>query len=94
MKSRAERLIGAPARNIVLSTFHSFCARILRREIEITGEFNRNFAIYDAGDSRTLIRQCVAELNLDIKLFESVHFKISDLKNNLIDVAHYRESLS
>lgn len=93
MKSRAERLIGAPARDIVLSTFHSFCARILRREIEITGEFNRNFAIYDASDSRTLIRQCVADLNLDIKIFDTVHLKISDLKNNLIDVAQYRESL-
>lgn len=93
MKSRAEKLIGAPARDIVLSTFHSFCARLLRREIEITGEFNRNFAIYDAGDSRTLIRQCVVDLHLDVKLFDNVNLKISDLKNNLIDVEHCKEHL-
>lgn len=91
MKARAEKLIGSPARNIVLSTFHSFCSRLLRKEIEIAGKFTKNFAIYDAGDSKSLVRRCVAELNLSEKLFTTVHFKISDLKNNLIDVAKFRE---
>ena len=85
MKSRAEKLIGSPARDIILSTFHSFCARLLRREIEITKEFDRNFAIYNAGDSKSLVKQCVAELNLDGNLFGYAHLKISDFKNNLID---------
>lgn len=93
MKSRAEKLIGTPARDIVLSTFHSFCSRLLHREIEITGEFNRNFAIYDASDSKTLIKQCVAELDLDIELFANVNLRISDFKNNLIDVEHCKESV-
>ena len=75
MKSRAEKLIGEPAKNVVLSTFHSFCARLLRREIKITGEFTSNFAIFDAGDSRTLIKRCVSELNLGEKNFDRRNFK-------------------
>lgn len=94
MKSRAENLIGSSAQNIVLSTFHSFCARLLRREIEITGEFTRNFAIYDTGDTKTLIKQCLGELNLDEKTFFNAQFKISDLKNNLTDPAHFREQIN
>ena len=91
MKNRAENLIGTPARGIWISTFHSFCARMLRREIERTGKFTRNFAIYDAGDSRALIRQCVAELKLEDNMFSGAHFKISDLKNNLITPEKFRE---
>ena len=83
MKSRAEKLIGEPAKNVVLSTFHSFCARLLRREIKITGKFTSSFAIYDAGDTKNLVKQCVADLNLDPKIFDGVHNKISGLKNNL-----------
>ncbi|MBR0260964.1 MAG: UvrD-helicase domain-containing protein [Selenomonadaceae bacterium] len=85
MKTRAEKLIGSPARDIILSTFHSFCAHLLRREIEITRKFNRNFAIYDAGDSKSLIKQCVQELNLSTEFFSNVNLKISDCKNNLIE---------
>ena len=94
MKSRAEKLIGAPARDVWLSTFHSFCARLLRREIEITGEFTQNFAIYDAGDTRTLVKQCVNELKLDENIFTNVHVKISALKNELIDPERFREIYS
>ncbi len=85
MKSRAEKLIGAPARGVILSTFHSFCARLLRREIEITGKFNKNFAIFNAGDSRNLVKQCAAEMDLGEDIFSNIHLKISDLKNNLIE---------
>ena len=91
MKSRAENLIGAPARNIILSTFHSFCAHLLRREIEVTGEFNKNFTICDAGGSKTLIKQCINELSLDDNFYSNVNLKISDFKNNLIDPEHCLE---
>lgn len=91
MKSRAERLIGEAARDVWLSTFHSFCARLLRREIEITGKFTRNFAIYNAADSKSLVKQCVAELDLGDQLFANVHLRISDLKNELIDVEMFKE---
>lgn len=94
MKYRAEKLIGSPARGIILSTFHSFCARLLRREITITGNFNTNFAIYDAGDSKTLIKQCVKDLDLDENFFANVSFRISDFKNNLIDPAHCTQMIS
>ncbi len=91
MKSRAEKLIGEPARNVILSTFHSFCARLLRREIAITDKFTGNFAIYDAADSKTLIKKCVSELNLDANLFDNVNKTISGLKNNLITPAMYKK---
>lgn len=94
MKSRAEKLIGSPARHIWLSTFHSFCARLLRKEIEVTGKFNKNFAIFDASDSKNLIKQCINELGLGESVFANVHFKISDFKNNLIDAEHCLEKLS
>ena len=94
MKSRAEKLIGEPAKNVVLSTFHSFCARLLRREIKITGQFTSNFAIYDAGDARTIAKQCVKELQLDDKRFDNVQSKISELKNELITPAKFKEKLS
>ena len=88
MKLRAEKLIGEPAREVILSTFHSFCARFLRREIGITDEFNSNFVIYDANDSKTLIKQCLAEMGLSYDYFKNVNLKISDFKNNLLDPDH------
>ena len=94
MKSRAENLIGSPAQNIILSTFHSFCARLLRREIKITGQFTSNFAIFDASDSRSLIKQCITELELGEKIFDGVQAKISNLKDNLITPKMFREKLS
>lgn len=94
MKTRAMDLIGAPAREVVLSTFHSFCAWILHREIEITGRFTRNFTIFDAGDSKALVKQCVSELNLSSEIFDNAHNRISDLKNELISPAQFREKIS
>ena len=90
MKTRAEKLIGAPARGIILSTFHSFCARLLRREIAITGKFNSNFAIYNASESNSLLKKCVDELNLNSDFFDNVNLRISEFKNKLIDPAHCR----
>lgn len=91
MKTRAEKMIGAQAKNVWLSTFHSFCARILRYEIEVTGVYKKNFVIYDMGDSQALIKECVKQLNLDTDKFSNVANRISDAKNNLTDATHYRE---
>ena len=93
MKSRAEKLIGEPAKNVILSTFHSFCARLLRREIKITNKFTSSFAIYDAGESRSLVKQCVKELHLGEKIYDGVHSRISALKNNLITPEKFREEI-
>lgn len=91
MKTRAQNLIGDAAKEVWLSTFHSFCARLLRREIAITEKFTSNFAIYDASDSKSLLKRCVVELDFDPDKLNSFQGRISDAKNSLIDAAHFRE---
>ncbi|NJL94099.1 MAG: UvrD-helicase domain-containing protein [Anaerolineae bacterium] len=66
MRERVERLVGQQARNLWLGTFHSMCARILRREVEAT-PYKPNFAIYDTGDQKTLIKTIITEMNKDPK---------------------------
>lgn len=94
MKSRAEKMIGEPARQVWLSTFHSFCARVLRQEIEILGTYKKAFTIYDAGDSLMVLRDCVKKLNLDEERFSGMLGRISKAKNLLLDAAHYRQSIN
>ncbi len=86
MKDRAARLIGDDAREVWLSTFHSFCARMLRRDIEATGIYKKNFVIYDTSDQKTLIKECLKELNLDEKQFQpsAILNVISNAKNDLM----------
>ena len=91
MKSRAEKMIGAPARSVWLSTFHSLCARLLRREIDITGILKRNFTIYDAADSQVILNECIKKLGLDPERFNGVSARISAAKNNLQNAAQFRE---
>lgn len=85
MRERVDRMIGEQAKNIWLSTFHSFCARFLRWEIEATGKYKKNFVIYDSGDSQVVIKSCLKELNLDEKQYTpgSVQAVISNAKNML-----------
>ena len=86
MKDRAARLIGDDAREVWLSTFHSFCARMLRRDIEATGIYKKNFVIYDTSDQKTLIKECLKELNIDEKQFQpsAILNVISNAKNDLM----------
>lgn len=93
MKSRAEKLIGAPARSVWISTFHSLCARLLRREVDITGVLKRNFTIYDAADTHTVLIECIKKLGLDVERFNGVGARISNAKNNLQNAAQFRESI-
>ena len=96
MKSRAASMIGEPARNVWLSTFHSFCARILRADIESTGLRRSSFAIYDTSDSRALIKNIVKDLGLDEKHFvpSLVHGRISAAKNQLINAQRFADSIN
>ena len=96
MKSRAASMIGEPARNVWLSTFHSFCAGILRADIENVGYRNRSFGIYDTSDSRALIKSIIKEFGLDEKKFvpSIIHAKISSAKNLLIDADHFAEQIN
>lgn len=68
MKERVISLIGDTGENMWISTFHSACVRILRRDIEKIG-FNRDFVIFDTSDQQVVIKDCLKELNLDEKLY-------------------------
>ncbi|MBN2499751.1 MAG: UvrD-helicase domain-containing protein [Anaerolineales bacterium] len=84
MEARVEGLIGE-VRGLMLGTFHSTCARILRREAQHL-PFESNFVIFDSDDQVTLVRQICKELNLDDKTYRphSIHNRISGAKNELI----------
>lgn len=91
MKERVKNIVGNEAENMWVSTFHSCCVRILRREIEKIG-FNKNFAIYDTYDQKTLIKQCMKELNINEKEItdKEIISKIGGLKDNLISPEQYK----
>ncbi|MDH3398955.1 MAG: DNA helicase PcrA [Acidimicrobiia bacterium] len=86
MKERVQSLVGDVVNSMWVSTFHSACARILRREAPRLG-YNSSFSIYDAIDSRRLIQFCVRDLDLDPKRFppRGIAQVISNAKNELID---------
>ncbi|MDQ1673671.1 MAG: ATP-dependent helicase UvrD/PcrA, partial [Frankiaceae bacterium] len=92
MKERVEALVGGRARAMWVSTFHSACVRILRREIKRLG-FNTNFTIYDAGDAQRLMTLVARSLDLDPKRYpaRSLSVQISNLKNELISAADFSE---
>lgn len=85
MKDRVRTLVGDVADNMWVSTFHSSCVRILRREIDKLG-YNKNFTIYDTYDAKTLVKQCMKELNINEKDItdSEIMGKISSSKNNMI----------
>ncbi|WP_294156867.1 DNA helicase PcrA [uncultured Selenomonas sp.] len=93
MRERAERMIGAAAKDVWLSTFHSFCARFLRREIEATELYKKNFVIYDTSDSQAVIKDALKQLELDEKQYTpgSLLNAISNAKNQLQGPRTYRK---
>lgn len=94
MRERVDRMIGQAAKDVWLSTFHSFCARFLRREIEAVEGYKKNFTIYDAGDANTLVKNCLRELNLDEKQYApgAVLAAISNAKNALLGVREFERT--
>ena len=92
MRERVTALVGPAGQRMWVSTFHSACVRILRREHEAAG-LRSTFSIYDAADSARLITLIVRELGIDSKRFTPKTFahRISDLKNELISPAQYAE---
>ncbi|MHC8606831.1 DNA helicase PcrA [Paenarthrobacter ureafaciens] len=86
MRERIEALVGGRAKAMWISTFHSSCVRILRREASNVG-LNSNFSIYDSADSLRLITLVAKNLDLDPKKFppKAIQHKISALKNELVD---------
>lgn len=84
MKDRIARLVGGVADDIWISTFHSMCVRILRRDIDRI-RYDRNFSILDSSDQLTAIKQVLKELNIDPKKYEprTLLGMISNHKNEL-----------
>ena len=91
MRERVDSMIGGLGKEVWLSTFHSFCARFLRREIEEGEVYKKNFVIYDTADSKTVIKACLKELNLDDKQFApaKVQNAISNAKNLMLGPRAY-----
>ena len=87
MRERVATLVGSEGYGIWVTTFHSACVRILRREIDTLPGYNRNFVIYDSGDQQSLMKSCLKEYGLDEKKFpvRSVAAIISEAKNKLLD---------
>lgn len=87
MKERVQKLVGAQAESMWLSTFHAFCAKLLRFELKGFHGYNHNFTIYDSTDQLTLMKDCLKQANLDDKQFppRSVLGTISGAKNALLD---------
>ncbi|MBI1793093.1 MAG: UvrD-helicase domain-containing protein [Chloroflexi bacterium] len=91
MQTRVEKLLGADAtEGMMLGTFHSICARLLRRESEHL-PLESNFVIFDADDQERIVKGIIKEFNLNDKLYRaaSVHAAISNAKNELIGADDY-----
>ena len=90
MRERVAGIVGEASRGMWISTFHSACVRILRREAEQFG-FTKSFTIYDSGDSRALIKRLVKEHEADAYGLTpaSTQGRISKLKNELQDAESY-----
>jgi DNA helicase-2/ATP-dependent DNA helicase PcrA len=90
MKERIMKLVGSDARYLWMGTFHSICAKLLRRDAERLG-FTRDFTIYDNTDSKSVIKAICKERGLDDKIYKpaAVLARISMAKNNLISPAQY-----
>ena len=93
MKSRVEGLVGDIANRIWLSTFHSFCAKFLRFELDNFLGYNSNFTIYDTSDSQAVIKAALKALNLDDKYYPvgAMSGAISDAKNKLLFASDFRK---
>ena len=90
LKERLSRMLGAEGEEVVAGTFHSFCARILRRDGERLG-YSAHFTIYDTDDSKRLMKACMKELNIDEKTLghKAILGEISRAKDELVDPPEY-----
>ncbi len=95
MKERVAGLVGPIAEKMWISTFHSFGARFLRREIDIYAPYTSQFTIYDAQDAQQVVKNIIRELNLDDKRFpaQNIQARISGAKNSLQTAKEYAESI-
>ena len=90
MKERIEKLVGDAGKDMWIGTFHSISVRILRKFIDRIG-FESSFIIFDSTDQKTLIKQCMKELEIDDKLLndKSIASEISNAKNDMVEPETY-----
>jgi DNA helicase II / ATP-dependent DNA helicase PcrA len=90
MRDRIRSMMGGAADEVWISTFHSMCVRILRRDIDRIG-FNRNFTILDSSDQQSVIKGILKDKNIDPKKFDprAILGSISSAKNELMDTEEY-----
>ena len=95
MKRRVAKLVGAVADKMWVSTFHSACVRILRREAPRLG-VRSSFSIYDSADTERMIKLCLKDLNIDPKRYppRAIAATISDAKNKLMDAGLFSDFAS
>ncbi|WP_285768668.1 DNA helicase PcrA [Peribacillus sp. SI8-4] len=95
MKERIRAILGGASEDIWISTFHSMCVRILRRDIDRIG-FNRNFSILDTTDQQSVIKQIMKERNMDTKKYDyrAILGSISSAKNELVGPEEYMKTAS
>ena len=93
MRERLFGLVGGRARGMWVSTFHSMCVRIIRSNAELLG-FTENFTIYDDADSKRLVRDIMAELDIDPKRFpiNALRNRISTAKNELVTPGDFADT--
>ncbi|MCR5594735.1 MAG: UvrD-helicase domain-containing protein [Lachnospiraceae bacterium] len=93
MKERVDAVVGSGAESVWIATFHSSCARILRRYIDRLG-YDTNFAIYDTDDSKSIIKEVAKKLNIDTKRIKerTIMNEISSAKNEMMGPDEYKRS--
>lgn len=94
MRERVDRMAGEAAKDVWLFTFHAFCARLLRRDIDKLEGYGNNFAIYDTSDAQNVVKQVLKEMNLDEKRFQPAGLcaRISSAKNQLLSPLDYAKA--
>ncbi|MBQ9333029.1 MAG: UvrD-helicase domain-containing protein [Lachnospiraceae bacterium] len=93
MKDRVEDIVGSGSESVWIATFHSSCARILRRYIDRLG-YDTNFAIYDTDDTKSVIKEVAKKLNIDTKRIKerTIMSEISSAKNDMMGPDEYARS--
>ena len=93
MRERISKAVGTEkSQPIWMMTFHSMCSKILRQEIEHTGQFQNNFTILDANDSILILKKIIVDMGLDPKKLtpQGMQYYISLLKNEMVDVKSFQ----
>ena len=87
MRQRVNKLVGPYAKDVWLLTFHSFCCRILRIDIDKVPGYTREFSIYDTTDCKNVLKEVLRKLNLDVKYYPlgGLLSTISNAKNAMLD---------